>query len=225
MAIIYGIADSEQHLLNKYPNRVKSAKDFPQVHQEIKEEIDKMDTKGFFSKIKIWNKKRHLKNLEKVKMFHIGAKGENMVVEKLEELDDSYHVLCGVKIILPYRIKYRGVRSLRSAQMDIVVVSTKGVYLVEVKNWSDGFKAKNEKFSPYEQTERAGRVLWVFLQSILKDTRVTNVLLSVQGNFEYNENYRSVFVSSLEEINGFLERQNEKLSEEEVEKIVSNLKT
>ena len=63
MAIIYGIADSEQHLLNKYPNRVKSAKDFPQVHQEIKEEIDKMDTKGFFSKIKIWNKKRHLSGI------------------------------------------------------------------------------------------------------------------------------------------------------------------
>jgi len=52
----------------------------------------------------------------------------------------------------------------------------------------------------------AGRVLWISLQDVIKNVRVTNVLLSIQGNMRYNEKYRSVFVSSLARINQFLEK-------------------
>ena len=108
--------------------------------------------------------------------------------------------------------------------MDLVVVSTKGVFLVEVKNWSDDYVKNHDKLNPYEQTDREGRVLWIALKSIIKNIRVTNVLLSIQGNIQYNNNYRAVFVSSLEKINGFLENRQDVLSEKEVKKIVDNLK-
>jgi hypothetical protein len=42
-----------------------------------------------------------------------------------------------------------------SAQMDVIVVSTKGVYLIKVKNWSERFSINDAKFNPYEQTERS----------------------------------------------------------------------
>jgi hypothetical protein len=41
---------------------------------------------------------------------------------------------------------------------------------------------------------------------------------------QYNNNYRAVFVSNLEKINGFLENREDVLSEKEVKKIVDNLK-
>jgi len=140
-------------------------------------------------------------------------------------LDDSYHILCGVRLSLGRYVTYNGKRNLKSAQMDIVVVCPKGVYMIEVKNWSNNFARNNNKsFSPYEQTERAGRVLWISLQGIFRKVRVTNVLLSVKGNFEYNKKYRSVFVSSLDRINFFLMGRQDALTEKEIKNIVKDLK-
>lgn len=109
--------------------------------------------------------------------------------------------------------------------MDIVVVCPKGVFMIEVKNWSNNFTNNNTKsFSPYEQTERAGRVLWISLQGIFRKVRVTNVLLSVKGNLEYHKRHRSVFVSSLDKINYFLMNRQDALTEKEVKNIVKDLK-
>jgi len=225
VAIIYGRADSEKQLLSKYPSRVKRIEDIPKVHQEIKDEL-KVEEKGFFAGFRRWNKQRQVNKFEKNmdNPFHAGASGENRVIEKLSNLSDSYHILCGVRIELPYWATYHGEKNLRSAQMDVVVVSTKGVFLIEVKNWSDDYVKNYEKLNPYEQTDRAGLVLWITLKLIIKNIRVTNVLLSIQGNMQYNNNYRAVFVSSLEKINGFLESREEVLSEKEVKKIIDDLK-
>jgi len=225
VAIIYGRADSEKQLLSKYPNRVKKIEDIDKVHQEMKNEL-KVEEKGFFAGFRRWNKQRQVNKFEKNKdnPFHAGADGENKVIEELSNLSDGYHVLCGVRMQLPYWATYNGKKNLRSAQMDLVVVSTKGVFLIEVKNWSDDYVKNNKKLNPYEQTDRAGLVLWITLKSIIKNTRVTNVLLSIQDNMQYNNSYRAVFVSSLEKINGFLENRKEVLSEKEVKKIVDNLK-
>ena len=124
---------------------------------------------------------------------------------------------------LHYWVTYNGRKNLKSAQMDLVVVSPKGIFMIEVKNWSNRFANSNNEFSPYEQTERAGRVLWISLQKVIKDVRVTNILLSINGNLPYNENYRSVYVSSLDRINQFLEKRQDTMSEKEVERVVKSL--
>ena len=113
-----------------------------------------------------------------------------------------------------------------SAQMDLVVVCPKGVFMIEVKNWSDKYAEQNNReLNPYEQTERAGRVLWITLQNEFGDGEygVTNVLLSIRGNLPYNQNYRSVFVSSLSGINQFLEKRQDILDEEDIKEIVESL--
>lgn len=224
LAIIHGIADSERRLLNKYPGEVKKIDDIPRVYLELKERFHEIDT-GFFAFIRKWNKKRQLDKFEKNKnsLLHAGARGENKVIECLSALSDDYHVLCGVRIGLPYVVRYNGQKNLRSAQMDFVVVSKKGVFLIEVKNWSDRYVKNHHGFSPYEQTDRAGRVLWITLNCALMDIRVTSVLLSIKGNMRYDQNYRTVFVSSLEKINWFLESRQDVLSEMEVNRVILNL--
>ena len=225
MAIIYGIADSERQLLNKLPNEVQDVDDMDRVKKEFENKLEK-EGSGFFAGIRKWNYKRQVNKFEKseVKLFQKGTRGENIVIDELSKLDDSYHILCGVDMELHYWVTYNGRKNLKSAQMDLVVVCPKGVFMIEVKNWSNQFASNNNNFSPYEQTERAGRVLWISLQNVIKNVRVTNILLSIRGNLPYNGNYRSVYVSSLDKINNFLEKRQDELNEKEVGKIVKSLR-
>jgi len=219
------MADSERQLLNKLPGEVTSIDDIDRVKKEFEKKLAKKDT-GFFAGIRKWNYQRQINKFENNEdnPLHAGTKGENKVIDELLKLDDNYHILCGVRIELPYFVTYNGQKNLRSAQMDLVAVCPKGVFMIEVKNWSDNYVQNHDKLNPYEQTDRAGRVLWIALQNVIKNIRVTNVLLSIQGNISYNEKYRAVFVSSLDRINQFLEKRQDALNQKEIKKLVDNLK-
>ena len=224
VAIIYGMGDSERQLLNRLPKEVRNIEDIDRVKRHFENEVKK--STGFFSGIKRWKYKKQIKKIEKNddNPFHAGTKGENKVIEELLKLDNKYHILCGVRLGLPKYVRYNGQWNLRSAQMDVVVVCSKGVFMIEVKNWSDNYAKNYGGLNPYEQTDRAGRVLWIILQKKIKNVRVTNVLLSISGNIQYNQKYRAVFVSSLNRINQFIEKRQDTLSPKEVQKIVKNLK-
>ena len=71
-----------------------------------------------------------------------GKKGEEKVLEKLKELENSYHILCNVKI---------GSNPFGNigpkTQIDFVVISKKGIFTIEVKNWSDEYYSQHKKYS------------------------------------------------------------------------------
>ena len=225
MAIIYGRADSEKQLLDMYPEQVQKIDDIDKVEAEMKDEL-KAESKGLVARFRKWGLKRQYKKFQKNRddPFHAGAKGENKVIDKLSQLSDEYHVLCGVRIELPHFISYNGKKNLKSAQIDFVAVSKKGVYAIEVKNWSDDFVDQGNYFSPYEQAGRAGRLLWHVLKSWRSSPKVTSVILSIKGNIKYDPNYKVVFVTNINKINDFLENRQDTLSAKEVEKIVNKLK-
>lgn len=226
MAIFYGVADSERQILDKYSKFVKKIEDIPRVYKELEAKVEVKDVKGVWQFSTKWVNKRRFNRLRKIikDPFYAGAKGENKVITQLSELNDDYHVFCGLKIRLPHKVRYNGFRNLKSAQMDFVIVSKKGIFVIEVKNWSNDYARNYDGFQPHEQVDRAGRVLWITLQNSSIDTRVTNVLLPIHGNMQYDQNYRMVLVSSLERINGFLENSQDVLSENEVAKIVDSLR-
>lgn len=231
MAIIYGKADTEKRLLDKLPNEVKTIDYIDKVHQEFKDEFNSIENKGIINKFKRWNKKRQIKKIENNKNspLHSGAKGELRVLDVLSQLDDNYHILCGLNMELPHYVTYNGKKNLKSAQMDFVVVSARGVILIEVKNWTDTYVFKNRNqggLEPHEQVERAGRILWISLKSwrAPKNPSVTSVLLSIQGNMKYNPAYKFVAVKDLITINQWIEKRKEEFSEKEVKRIVDRLK-
>lgn len=168
-------------------------------------QYDSMDKKGIISKFKRWNKKRQINKIEDNinSPLHHGAKGELRVLDKLCELSDDYHIFCDVSKGLDHWVTYNGRKNLRSAQMDFVVVSSRGVILIEAKNWSSSYYRQHGGLSPHEQVDRGGRVLWICLQSWRspKKPPVTNVLLSTRTKMQYDPHYRSVFVKDLENIN------------------------
>ena len=158
--------------------------------------------------------------------YHAGAKGERDVIGKLSKLGDDCHVLCGLNIDLGKYVTYNRRKNLRSAQMDFVVVSPKGVVLIEVKNWSTRYYNSHRNLSPHEQVDRASRVLWIALKSWWSSTnpRVTSVLLPIQDNMRYDPRYKFVNVSNLDRINYFIENRKEEFSDKEVLRIVDRLK-
>lgn len=135
MALIYGIADSEKSLLDELPNEVLDIDDMDRVKKEFEKKIVNEES-GFFAGIRKWNYSRQVDKFEKpaVKLYQKGTIGENKVIDELTKLDDSFHILCGVDIELDYWVTYNGRKNLKSAQMDLIVVSPKGVFMIEVKN-------------------------------------------------------------------------------------------
>jgi len=228
MAIIYGYPDSEINFLAELPKEVKSIDDIHEVHKEMKQEFDSIEDKGLGNKFLRWRKKRKINKIEDNidSPLHRGAKGELKVLDKLSELSDDYHVMCGVNMDLGHYITYNRKRNLRSAQMDFVVVSKRGVILIEAKNWSSRYIKHHTGISPHEQVDRAGRVLWISLKSSWwspRDPRVTSVLLSIQAKMEYDYHYRFVNVKDLKNINYFIQNREEQFSDKEVKRLVNRV--
>jgi len=118
------------------------------------------------------SKKQLEKSLRKSILVASGAKGELAVLDKISELDDNYHILCNVNVNLGHLITdpISKRKDLKKAQMDFVIISKRGVMVIEVKNWSEEYILKNkiniEKYggkTPHAQTHRNGLVLWIEL--------------------------------------------------------------
>ena len=229
MAKIYGISEATKEFLNKLPKEVQSLDDIGKVHKEMKEEFDSIEDKGLGNKFSRWRKKRQINKIEDNidGVEHAGAKGEMLALEKLLELPDDYHVFCGVNKDLGKYITYRRRRDLKSAQMDFVVVSKRGVVIIEVKNWSAKYYKNHYGLRPHEQVDRAGRVLWIKLKSSWfrpKDPPVTSVLLSIQGSIGNDPNYGYVVVKNLNDINSYIQNKQEQFSEKEVKRLIDRVK-
>ena len=229
MARIYGISEATKKFLKKLPKEIQSLDDIDKVHKEMKEEFDSIEDKGLKNKFSRWQKKRQI---DKIKdnidgIEHAGAKGEILALEKLLELSDDYHIFCGVNKDLGKYITYRRKRNLKSAQMDFVVVSKRGVIVIEVKNWSAKYYNNHYGLSPHEQVDRAGRVLWIKLKSSWfspKDPPITSVLLSIQGSILSDPNYGYVVVKNLNDINSYIQNKVEQFSEKEVKRLIDRVK-
>ena len=169
MAVIYGISEATKEFLKKLPKEVKSLEDIDKIHQKLTQEYEDLENKGLIAKFSRWNKKRKINKIEENQdsVEHKGARGEVLALEKLSELPNDYHVFCGVNKELKNYVTYRRKRNLRSAQMDFVVASKRGVSVIEVKNWSSHYYKNYYGLPPHEQVDRAGRVLWIALKSSL----------------------------------------------------------
>ena len=153
-----------------------------------------------------------------------GKKGEEKILAKLKELDDNYHVLCNLKLgFNPFG------NVGRKTQIDFLVISKRGIFPIEVKNWSDDYYVKHKKYgypSPHAQVDKAGRTLWGYLHrriSNFKNPPVHRILLSTFGNIPFDPKFQYVNVKTPDNIINFLQSRTEKLSEEKIQEIIEYL--
>jgi len=99
--------------------------------------------------------------------FIYGARGEMAVIKALEKLPNSYILINDVQISFPRAIFWREFGEyVRTAQIDHVLLSPYGIYVIEAKNYSQTTwdKAMRSDYSPVKQVKRASIALWGYLR-------------------------------------------------------------
>jgi hypothetical protein len=93
-----------------------------------------------------------------------GAVAEVAIIEELSSLGTKNLILNDLKIESGRYIHFQS-KPLMSAQIDTLVITSAGVFVIEVKNWSPEFAHSGEGFSPYEQANRASYLVFDRLRS------------------------------------------------------------
>jgi len=109
-----------------------------------------------------------------------GAAAEVAVIEELSALPAGCLVFNDVKMEAGRYIHFEG-KPLMSAQIDTLVLTPTGVFVVEVKNWSREFAHSGEGFSPYEQASRASYSVFDRLRRAGMSVKV-RAIIATNGN-------------------------------------------
>jgi hypothetical protein len=131
-----------------------------------------------------------------------GAQAEIEVVEMLARLPSSYHVFNDVRLKADNFMRYEGV-PLQSAQIDHVVLAPFGVFVIEVKNWSQQFVQDGDHFDPYTQVGRAGFLCKVLLKDRGYQTKVRTII-ACRGQLPPKREDQYVKVLQLHKLNGYI---------------------
>ncbi len=92
-----------------------------------------------------------------------GARAELQVASLLSRLPGDHVVLNDVRLRANRRIRFNG-KGLCTAQLDHVVLSNAGVWVIETKNWTREFADIGRAQEPFEQVERAAYLCYDLLR-------------------------------------------------------------
>lgn len=106
-----------------------------------------------------------------------GAQAECSIIERLRTLPSSMTVFNDVRLEATRYIHFNGA-ALMSAQIDHVVLSPAGVFVVETKRWSRRFVESGDFHDPFEQISRANYLCFDLLRQRFGKTRVRSIIAS-----------------------------------------------
>ncbi|MBN9285606.1 MULTISPECIES: nuclease-related domain-containing protein [unclassified Flavobacterium] len=95
-----------------------------------------------------------------------GALGEQKVVKTLESLSDDYFLINDFSVTFsPAIYNRRENEYIKSVQIDHILVSPSGIFIIETKNWSEKSLENLSLRSPVDQIKRANFVLFYLLNN------------------------------------------------------------
>ena len=111
--------------------------------------------------------------IDEVKNSIYGALGEHKVVKELENLSDE-NVLINDFTLSFYPAIYNRQENdyIKSIQIDHLLVTSSGLFLIETKNWSEKSLASLDLRSPVQQVKRTNFALFKLLTGDIANDRV-----------------------------------------------------
>jgi len=104
--------------------------------------------------------------IDEVSSFIAGAIGEQSVVKELERLSDDYYLINDFSISFSKPIYNRHENDyIKSIQIDHILISPSGIFLIETKNWSEASLKNLSLRSPVQQIKRTSFVLFKLLNN------------------------------------------------------------
>lgn len=130
-----------------------------------------------------------------------GAIAEMAVIAELSQVPAHWMVVNNLKLAAPRYIHNRG-NPIQSAQIDTLVITPAGVFIIEVKNWSRAFSESGEGFSPFDQVSRASYLVSVILKEAGLDVKVRPIVTS-QGSLP-EKGEAKVAVKAMKQLRGYI---------------------
>ena len=190
---------------------------------------------GFAELQELERKKRII---DEVTNLIYGALGEQKAVSEMEKLSDDYILIndftCSFSRPI-YSGQQRGY--IKSIQIDHLLISPAGVFLIETKNWSEQSLNNISLRSPVEQINRTNYALFKILAG---KNSIPNVILNrhhwgdrkipirnliVLINLKPSEEFQYVKILTLKELVGYVKYFKPSLSNNETEKLAYYLLT
>lgn len=160
------------------------------------------------------NKKRVI---DEVKTSIYGALGEHKVVKELENLSDENILINDFALMFHPAIYNRQESdSIKSIQIDHLLVTPSGIFLIETKNWSEKSLGNLDLRSPVQQVKRTNFALFKLLtggvaagriklnQHHWGDRKIPIRNLIVLTNSKPNEEFQHVKVLTVSELLGYV---------------------
>ena len=189
--------------------------------------------------------KRSKKKIERLTYIHevlkelypqiTGAIGENLVVKKIEKLSDDYILINDFKLQFekPIYNKQNGDR-IFSIQIDHLLISPAGIFIIETKNWSKESIKSYDLRSPVEQVKRTGFAMFVVLNRISDEfgnigihhwgeSQIPIKNLIVMINNKPRNVFKFVKILKLNELNNYVSQFDEIYSKSDVNRIAEVL--
>ncbi len=102
--------------------------------------------------------------IDEINTFIYGAIGEQKVVKELEQLSDEYILINDFTFSFTKAIYSRQDKQyIKSIQIDHLLISPSGIFLIETKNWSKESLKNLNLFSPVQQIKRTNFALFKIL--------------------------------------------------------------
>ena len=104
-----------------------------------------------------------------------GARAELDVIAHLARLPAEYIVFNDIRLTANRHIYFNGA-ALRSAQIDHLVLSPAGVFVIETKRWSKHFVESGRYHDPYDQIQRSAYLCYDRLRTRFGKIRVRSAI-------------------------------------------------
>ena len=166
--------------------------------------------------------------LESSRNLISGAIGENLVVKEIEKLSDDYVLINDFNLSFSRPIFYKKQKQrIYSIQIDHLLISKAGIFIIETKNWSKASVNSISLRSPIEQIERSNFALYVYISNNIKlddhhwgeqQVPVRNLIVMINhkpvGKFKY------VKIKLLRELNDYIKFFQPVLTDQQFDKII-----
>ena len=133
---------------------------------------------------------------------YAGARAELEVIMKLRGLPGNYVVMNNLQLHTRRFIKFDGV-PLQSAQIDHLVLSPAGIFVIETKRWSESFTKSGSYHNPFDQVQRARYLCADLLKPGFGKVPVRSIILT-EGALPSAPPDSYVKVLHLDDLNGYI---------------------
>lgn len=146
-------------------------------------------------------------NIRRLEMFQesgelAGARAELDVIAHLARLPAEHTVFNDIRLTAGRYIHFNGA-PLQSAQLDHLVLSPAGVFVIETKRWSRRFVESGEYHDPFDQIQRAAYLCYDQLRSQFGKVRVRSII-ACAGKLPSAPGNSHVKVLPIAELSGYI---------------------